>query len=65
MWSKSIDRKTYKDIKKQSTENDLITRIYKEDPILENGDSIVEYSGYHWENCKRTYLHFSSCSIQE
>lgn len=31
----------YTDVKLGSAENDLITGIYKEDPILENGDSIL------------------------
>lgn len=60
MGSESVDKKTYKDIKQESTENDLITGICKEDPTHENGDSIVEDRD---DSLVNNFCHFSLSDI--
>lgn len=60
MGNKSVDSKTYKDIKQESTENDLIIGICKEDPILENGDSII---GDRADGLVNNFCHFSLSDI--
>ncbi|XP_057826591.2 uncharacterized protein LOC131038234 isoform X1 [Cryptomeria japonica] len=60
MANKSADSKTYKDIKQESTENDLIIGICKEDPMLENGDSIIEDRD---DSLVSNFCHFSLSDI--
>lgn len=60
MGNKSVDSKPYKDVKQESTENDLIIGICKEDPILENGDSII---GERDDGLVNNFCHFSLSDI--